>query len=202
MDCKFIIIHIGLFVNNKIHFVFFALKGVEMASTKKTFSQRLKTARLDKGYTQQEISERLQTTQGAYQKWESGVREPSFRTVMELTKILDVSVDYLFGAEIPLEDGTIKDKDTFVQGALDATKEYSSKLDTCIYNLIQLLEVNELTRQEFLETIDNIVTISKLRHSIDIKLFIVNMINKWITFDEEKSKLLEVLAGDNLGTKQ
>lgn len=68
-----------------------------MTSTKETFSQRLKTARLNKGYTQQEMSDHLQTTQGAYQKWESGGREPNLETIVKLTKILDIDTDYLLG---------------------------------------------------------------------------------------------------------
>lgn len=76
---------------------FFVLKGFEMSNIKEIFSKRLKEARLNIGYTQTELAEKLQTTQGAYQKWESGAREPNVETIFELSLILDVTVDYLLG---------------------------------------------------------------------------------------------------------
>lgn len=71
-----------------------------MTSTKETFSQRLKSARISKNYTQKDMAERLGTTQGAYQKWESGGREPNFEKLIKLAEVFNVSVDKLLGVKI------------------------------------------------------------------------------------------------------
>ncbi len=71
-----------------------------MTSTKETFSQRLKSARISKNYTQKDMAERLGTTQGAYQKWESGGREPNLETIVSLAEILETDTDYLLGYTI------------------------------------------------------------------------------------------------------
>ena len=68
-----------------------------MTSIREAFSQRLKSARISKNYTQKDMAERLGTTQGAYQKWESGGREPNLETIVKLAKILDTSTDVLLG---------------------------------------------------------------------------------------------------------
>lgn len=46
------------------------------------------------------MAERLGTTQGAYQKWESGGREPNFENLIKLAEVFNVSVDKLLGVKI------------------------------------------------------------------------------------------------------
>lgn len=76
-----------------------------MTSTNKTFSERLKQARQKKSYTQSDMANKLQVTQGAYQKWESGVRDPNLETIVKITKILDIDTDYLLGrTDYPRQD--------------------------------------------------------------------------------------------------
>ena len=65
--------------------------------TKKTFSQRLKEARKKNGYTQADIAKEIGTTQGAYQKWETGSREPNFENLIKLASILNTTTSYLLG---------------------------------------------------------------------------------------------------------
>lgn len=64
------------------------------------FLENLKSARISKNYTQKDMAERLGTTQGAYQKWESGGREPNFENLIKLAEVFNVSVDKLLGVKI------------------------------------------------------------------------------------------------------
>ena len=61
------------------------------------FSERLKKARKEKGFLQREIAEMLGVRQGSYTHWETGTREPNFKTLVSLAKYLSVSTDYLLG---------------------------------------------------------------------------------------------------------
>ena len=67
------------------------------------FSVRLKEERKFKGYSQQIIAEKLGISQGTYKSYEligeKNGREPSLDMIRKIAKILDVSVDYLFGFE-------------------------------------------------------------------------------------------------------
>ena len=63
------------------------------------FNFRLREKRLEHHYTQQEMSDMLGISLNAYQKYEQGVREPSFATLIRISDILDVSIDYLLGRD-------------------------------------------------------------------------------------------------------
>ncbi len=67
------------------------------------FSERLKIERNANNLSQEEMAKKLEITQGTYMHYEligtkSG-REPSFDTIRRIAKVLDVSLDYLFGLE-------------------------------------------------------------------------------------------------------
>ncbi len=61
------------------------------------FPKRLKSLRQESGLKQQEIAEKLDVTQGAYQKWESGTREPTLENVVKLAKLFKTTTDFLLG---------------------------------------------------------------------------------------------------------
>lgn len=61
------------------------------------FAKRLKELRLEKGLTQQKIAENLGVKQQSYARYECATGEPSLQTLIKLTKIFDVSSDYLLG---------------------------------------------------------------------------------------------------------
>ena len=61
------------------------------------FSKRLRDARIEKGYTQEEISDHLGFTRPTYTAYESGRRKPDNETLAKIAKILNVSTDYLLG---------------------------------------------------------------------------------------------------------
>lgn len=63
------------------------------------FGERLKKIRIEKGYTQAQLAEKLMTTQSTLGKYERGELQPSLETIKAICKVLDVSSDYLLEIE-------------------------------------------------------------------------------------------------------
>jgi len=63
----------------------------------KIFTERIKDLRIENGYKQEEIADKLNITTSAYGYYEQGRNEPSLETVKEISDIYQVSTDYLFG---------------------------------------------------------------------------------------------------------
>lgn len=66
-------------------------------SPEKTFSQRLKDRRAEKGLTQKQLSEQLNIIPQAISNFEKGHNLPAFQVLVRLADALDVSLDYLVG---------------------------------------------------------------------------------------------------------
>lgn len=62
-----------------------------------SFAERLKPLRKEKGWTQRQMSERLECTERHYQKVEYGQINVSATMLMELADCFGVSTDYLLG---------------------------------------------------------------------------------------------------------
>ncbi len=59
------------------------------------FSKRLNETRKSKGFTAQNMADKLGLALRSYQFYEGGKRSPSFETLIKIADILDVSTDYL-----------------------------------------------------------------------------------------------------------
>lgn len=64
-----------------------------------TFYENLRTIREDRGYTQKQIAEVLETTRQYYSDYENGKRDIPIRIYITLSKFYGVSIDYLAGQE-------------------------------------------------------------------------------------------------------
>ena len=62
-----------------------------------TFQQRLRLARKNKKLTIEQVAEKIGVAKSTYANYELSNREPNLSTVQALSKVLDVSVDYLLG---------------------------------------------------------------------------------------------------------
>lgn len=59
--------------------------------------QNLRRIRMEKGYSQMEIAEVLDTTQQQYSKYENGLNEIPVRHVITLCRFYGISSDWLLG---------------------------------------------------------------------------------------------------------
>ena len=62
-----------------------------------TFYENLRVIRQDRGYTQKQIAEVLETTQQYYSDYENGKRDIPIRVYITLANFYNVSIDYLAG---------------------------------------------------------------------------------------------------------
>ena len=76
-------------------------------------AKRLRELREENNFTQQEIASKICLTKGAYGCYERGVSVPDALTLLQLSKIFDVTTDYLLGLsedKKPIEDITERQK--------------------------------------------------------------------------------------------
>ena len=75
----------------------------------------LRSLRVQKGLSQDELAEQVFVTRQAVSRWENGETTPNTETLKQLSKVLDVSINTLLGAPrqlicqccgMPLDDGT------------------------------------------------------------------------------------------------
>lgn len=68
---------------------------------KATFAKQLRLLKDQRGLTQKEIADRLETTEATISRYVSGDRTPSIETAVELASMLNVSMDTLCGIDPP-----------------------------------------------------------------------------------------------------
>ena len=70
-----------------------------------TFGEKLRNARLEAGYTQEELASKLIISRAAIAKWESDRGMPDVKNLKALAGILNVSIHYLLALMNRLRDG-------------------------------------------------------------------------------------------------
>lgn len=105
-------------------------------------SKRLKTLRLDAGYTQKEIAEKLNVLRTNYRRWENGERNPKKESLEKLASIFGVSVSYLLG------ETDVKDLDSFKKNEskmlfCERVKELRLEAGYTQKKLAELLNINQ-----------------------------------------------------------
>ena len=84
--------------------------------------QKLRELRTKKKLTQKELSEKLGLSKNAVCEYEKGRAEPSIETLIKLSRIFEVSLDYLVGLEDKSETSAYKANIYFT----DETKTHDS----------------------------------------------------------------------------
>ena len=62
-------------------------------------SDKIKELRLKSGLSQAEVARRLQVTRSSVNAWEMGLNVPTTQYIVELSKLFNVSSDYILGIE-------------------------------------------------------------------------------------------------------
>lgn len=63
------------------------------------FKDRLRSARIARGYTLQEVCDETNLLLRTYQRYEGGQSEPPLDTLVILADLLNVSIDFLLGRD-------------------------------------------------------------------------------------------------------
>ena len=64
------------------------------------FGSRLKQLRLNHNMTQPALAKKLQVTKSVISAYETGIRMPSFETLLMISNVFSVTTDYLLGNDI------------------------------------------------------------------------------------------------------
>jgi len=100
-----------------------------------TMGQIIKNLRKGRGFTQEELAERLGVTYQAISKWENDSGMPDISQIVPLATIFDVSTDFLFGIDHTSEtDDALK-----IVSTASSMQEYG-KLDTYLKAYDVLME--------------------------------------------------------------
>lgn len=63
------------------------------------FKDRLRSARIFRGYTLQKTADSLDLTLRTYQKYEGGDREPNLSLLTKIADLFDIPTDFLLGRD-------------------------------------------------------------------------------------------------------
>ena len=103
----------------------------------KQIGKFIKTKRIEKGLTQQELANQLNVTDKAISNWETGRRLPDISLMVDLSKKLDISIqDLLNGEELSDEQSQIKCEDN-IKDTIEIANNKIKK-NKNIYSLILL----------------------------------------------------------------
>lgn len=75
------------------------LKKQKEEEKKNLFSVRLKELRLQHGFSQEELAEKIGIKQNSYSDWEHGKCKPNYEKLEKIADFFGVSLDWLFGRE-------------------------------------------------------------------------------------------------------
>ena len=62
---------------------------------------KIKEFREEMQLTQKELAERIGNVQRNVSNWENGASEPDCETILKLSELFDITIDELFGKELP-----------------------------------------------------------------------------------------------------
>lgn len=68
------------------------------------FSEKLQRLRKKQGWTQEELAAKIAVSRQALSKWESGTATPDTENILQISKLFDVSTDYLLNDELGNDD--------------------------------------------------------------------------------------------------
>lgn len=90
-----------------------------------TIAERIKELRKRRKYTQKELAELMSVKPATISGWELARNEPSIDSIKKLTKIFEVSTDYLIGNEV---GNSLDPAATDLDEMLDNASSYKSNV--------------------------------------------------------------------------
>ena len=120
-----------------------------------TFGEKLKKARAEAGFTQEELANKLMVSRAAIAKWESGRGMPDVSNLKAAAQALNVSVDYL------LDDGTALDL-SVIKKTIDLDKYGNGKK---LSRLKKVKIKEQIIREEYPDAEIVRLTVTKIKNT-------------------------------------
>lgn len=73
------------------------------------FSNKLKIEREKRGWSQEELAQKLYVSRQSVSKWENGKNYPNIEVIIELSNLFDITIDALLKNDEDLKDKIIQD---------------------------------------------------------------------------------------------
>jgi transcriptional regulator with XRE-family HTH domain len=73
------------------------------------FGEKLKSERKKRGWSQEELAEKLFVSRQSVSKWETGLNYPSIEVIIKLSDLFEVTIDELLRSDKELREKVIKD---------------------------------------------------------------------------------------------
>lgn len=132
--------------------------------------ERIKTSRISRGWTQEELAKKINTTKHVISNWERNKGNPDPNQITELANTFEISADYLLGLSNFPEPHF---RDPFGQISLIPTIDYSF-INESTWDLLKLLrsgisltvDVNEIAPKDK-ELISTVIEAILTRSSAD-----------------------------------
>ena len=102
-------------------------------------SEKILAARRRRGMSQEELAGRLNVSRQAVSRWETGVSIPSMDSLIELSKLYDVPVDYFMGKAVPANNPAVESSGS--KSAVDSRACYMSRLKNALIIILAVLLV-------------------------------------------------------------
>lgn len=151
-----------------------------------TFGQRFQRLRKSAGLTQEDVATKLNITSQAVSKWENDVSAPDISVLLELSEMLNVSVEQILGKE-PVADVVISENKKDIKSMVFRIKVISADGDKVNVNIPLALAEVFLNSNSPLPQINGKDVLSE----IDFKL-LISLIEQGIV-----GKLVDVQSADN-----
>jgi transcriptional regulator with XRE-family HTH domain len=120
-----------------------------------TFGEKLKKARIEAGYTQNELANKLMVSRAAIAKWESNRGVPDVTNLKAIAEVLSVSIDYL------LDDGSVLDF-SVTKKAIELAKYGDNKK----LSRLKKIEIKEqIIREEYPDAEIIRLTVTKIKNT-------------------------------------
>lgn len=116
------------------------LKGEEKMDNIRT-GQFIKELRAEKGLTQQELAERLNCTNKAISRWETGSGSPDIDFLVPLAEILGVTVNELLAGEKIKEDELLQKSDEVIIDTMKKSKKQKDRLQWVVFAISCLSQI-------------------------------------------------------------
>ena len=153
---------------------------------KDIFSQRLKSARIKSGFSQQELADRLAVTKQAVSKYETGKMLPGSALLIQMGTVLDQKADYFFRPfTISLENIAFRKKERLGERSVESIKiEVADQLE-------RYLELEELLNIS--STFDNPLKDMIVHSTEETEELAMRLLSHWQAGINPLSNILELL---------
>lgn len=156
-----------------------------------TFGQRFQRLRKGAGLTQEDVATKLNITSQAVSKWENDVSAPDISVLLELSEMLNVSVEQILGKE-PVADVVLSENKKDVKSMVFRIRVRSADGDKVNVNIPLALAEVFLTNNSQLPQINGKDVLSGIDFKQLISLIEQGVVGKIVDVNSADGDIVEI----------